>query len=41
MPSGPPAERELSLLIMRVTKVGEKEMFEMPGLEVWDTMLGS
>lgn len=31
MPSGPPAERTLSLLIIRLTKVDEKIILEMPG----------
>ena len=31
MPSGPPAERTFSLLVIRLTKVGEKIILEMPG----------
>jgi len=31
IPSGPPADRTFSLLIMRITKVGDKIILEMPG----------
>mgnify|MGYP003415464556 CR=1 FL=1 len=40
IPSGPPAVRTFSLLIMRITKVGEKKILEIPGLVVQGGMYG-
>ena len=41
MSSGPPVEHAFSLLITRLTKIGEKMIFEMPGPAVHDVMQGN